>query len=54
MALMRGEMRSVDGSVLYCTCEHHKVAVPTTAENLKERVQWDEWWDRDGKAKAKM
>ena len=53
MALLRGEMRSVDGSVLYCTCEHHKVAVPTPAENLKERIEWDEWWDRDGKEKER-
>jgi acyl-coenzyme A thioesterase 13 len=54
MALLRGEMRSVDGSVLYCTCEHHKVSVPTTKENLEARVDWDEWWGKDGKGKAKI
>jgi acyl-coenzyme A thioesterase 13 len=53
MALLRGEMRSVDGSVLYCTCEHHKVAVPTPRENLEVRVEWDEWWDREEALKEK-
>lgn len=54
MALLRGEMRSVDGSILYSTCEHHKVAVPTPKENLTARVAWDDLWDKDGKEKAKI
>ena len=54
MALIRGEIRSVDGTVLYCTCEHHKVGVPTPKENLEVRVGWDGWWGEDGIAKAKV
>jgi acyl-coenzyme A thioesterase 13 len=49
MALLRGEMRSVDGTVLYCTCEHHKVSVPTPKENLEVRIKWDGLWDENGR-----
>lgn len=54
MALLRGEMRSVDGSILFCTCEHHKVGVSTPKENLEVKVDWDGWWGEDGKQKAKI
>lgn len=37
MAMIRGTMESLDGKIIYCTCEHHKVAVPTPAEHLKFR-----------------
>ncbi|TVY40319.1 hypothetical protein LSUB1_G003185 [Lachnellula subtilissima] len=54
MALIRGTMSSRDGSTVYCTCEHHKVAVPTRKEHLEYRVAWDGVWEgkgKDGKAK---
>lgn len=34
MALIRGTMMSLDESTAYCTCEHHKVGVPTRREHL--------------------
>lgn len=42
MAMIRGTMTSEDGKVIYCTCEHHKVAVPTQKSHLAHRVAWDE------------
>jgi acyl-coenzyme A thioesterase 13 len=27
MIMLRGEIGSVDGKIIYCTCEHHKVYV---------------------------
>lgn len=51
MAMIRGEMTSLDGKTIYCTCEHHKVSVPTQADHLKHRIEWDELWDEKGKAK---
>ncbi|TVY59153.1 hypothetical protein LSUE1_G010065 [Lachnellula suecica] len=48
MALIRGTMSSQDGKTVYCTCEHHKVAVPTLKENLEQRVEWDKQWDAKG------
>lgn len=51
MAMIRGEMTSLDGKIIYCTCEHHKVSVPTQKEHLKYKVEWDELWETDGKAK---
>ncbi|RDL38223.1 Uncharacterized protein BP5553_02563 [Venustampulla echinocandica] len=49
MAMIRGTMSSLDGKTIYCTCEHHKVHIPTPAEHLKHRVAWDELWEKDGK-----
>jgi len=49
MALIRGTMSSRDGSTVYCTCEHHKVAVPTRKEHLEYRVAWDGLWEGKGK-----
>ncbi|CAG8974225.1 hypothetical protein HYALB_00007388 [Hymenoscyphus albidus] len=37
MALIRGSMESLDGKTVYCTCDHHKVHVPTPEENKKFR-----------------
>lgn len=34
MALIRGTMTSPDGKTIYCTCEHHKVAVPSKEEHM--------------------
>lgn len=42
MAMIRGTMTSEDGKIIYCTCEHHKVAVPTRKSHLEHRVPWDE------------
>jgi len=48
MAFIRGVMQSLDGTIIYCTCEHHKVGVPTRSEHLKHRVEWDDLWEVDG------
>lgn len=53
MALIRGEMVSMDGKTTYATCEHHKVAVPTRPEHLGFRVPWDELWEKDGAGNGK-
>lgn len=47
MAMIRGKMVSTDGKVIYCTCEHHKVAVPTRPEHLKK--EFEEKPDKGGK-----
>lgn len=49
MAMIRGTMSSRDGKTVYCTCEHHKVAVPTREEHLQHRVEWDGIWEGKGK-----
>lgn len=51
MAMIRGTMSSEDGKTIYCTCEHHKVRVPTRDTHSEVRVEWDEGWDEGGKAK---
>jgi acyl-coenzyme A thioesterase 13 len=45
MAMIRGSMTSLDGKIIYCTCEHHKVSVPTRPEHLLHKVAWDELWE---------
>jgi acyl-coenzyme A thioesterase 13 len=54
--MIQGKMSSVDGKVVYCTCEHQKVAVPTRPEHLTKEfeVDWDRLWDQDAKAGAKL
>jgi len=59
MAMIRGTMTSLDGATIFCTCEHHKVRVPTPAHHLVHRVAWDELWEKDaegsgGGRKAKL
>ncbi|KAE8449750.1 hypothetical protein EG329_007525 [Mollisiaceae sp. DMI_Dod_QoI] len=54
MAMIRGAMMSQDGKIIYCTCEHHKVAVPTKEKHLEHRVEWDELWEKDGMVGAKL
>ncbi|KAL3421347.1 thioesterase superfamily protein [Phlyctema vagabunda] len=49
MAMIRGTMTSVDGKIIYCTAEHHKVHVPTRPEHNKYKIAWDDLWDADGK-----
>lgn len=51
MALIRGEMTSEDGKTVYCTCEHHKVNVPSLPEHMAYKVDWDGLWDAKGAAK---
>jgi acyl-coenzyme A thioesterase 13 len=51
MAMIRGEMTSQDGKIVYCTAEHHKVNVPVTPEHLNARVAWDEEFAKEWKAK---
>jgi hypothetical protein len=51
MAMIRGVMTSLDGKTIYCTCEHHKVNVSTQKDHLKYKVEWDDHWEADGKAK---
>jgi hypothetical protein len=50
MAMIRGTMTSQDGKTIFCTCEHHKVNVPTQTEHLSYRVPWDDLWSADGAA----
>ncbi|KAG9234575.1 thioesterase family protein-like protein [Amylocarpus encephaloides] len=47
MAMIRGKMSSLDGKIVYCTCEHHKVAVPTQPAHLDFKVEWDQLWEKD-------
>ncbi|KAH7390539.1 thioesterase family protein-like protein [Pyrenochaeta sp. MPI-SDFR-AT-0127] len=60
MAMIRGDMKSLDGKTTYCTVEHHKVNVPVLPEHLEARIPWDdeferEWKDKTGKgAKSKI
>jgi len=59
MAMIRGDMTSLDGKTVYCTVEHHKVNVPTQPEHLAARIPWDdefdkEWKRAETKEKSKM
>jgi acyl-coenzyme A thioesterase 13 len=47
MALLRGEMVSLDGTITYCTVEHHKVRVPTQPDHIKP--EFDTEWDKQMK-----
>lgn len=54
--MLRGTMTNQDGTIIYCTCEHHKVRVPTKKEHLEHKVEWDSLWmkDADIDTKAKL
>jgi acyl-coenzyme A thioesterase 13 len=52
MAMIRGEMTSLDGKTVYCTVEHHKVNVPVKREHLNARVAWDEEFAREWKVQG--
>ncbi|KAG9196124.1 acyl-coenzyme A thioesterase 13 [Alternaria panax] len=52
MAMIRGDMTSVDGKTTYCTVEHHKVNVPVIKEHLDVRTAWDEEFAQEWKAKG--
>jgi len=45
MAMIRGDMTSLDGKITYCTVEHHKVNVPVRAIHAEARIPWDEEWE---------
>jgi acyl-coenzyme A thioesterase 13 len=34
MALIQGEITSVDGKTVYCTCEHHKVHIEAQPHHI--------------------
>lgn len=52
MAMIRGDMTSLDGKTTYCTVEHHKVNAPVVKEHLDVRTVWDEEFAREWKAKG--
>jgi acyl-coenzyme A thioesterase 13 len=55
MAHIRGSMQSLDGKIVYCTCEHHKVGVPSRPDHLEHKVEWDDLWEAEGEMeKAKL
>lgn len=54
MAMIRGDMTSLDGKTIYCTVEHHKVNAPVQPDHLKVKVPWDEEFERQWKGKEKQ
>jgi acyl-coenzyme A thioesterase 13 len=46
MAMVRGEMTSLDGKITYCTVEHHKVNTPVQPEHLIARLPWDDEFEK--------
>jgi acyl-coenzyme A thioesterase 13 len=54
MAMIRGEMTSLDGKVTYCTAEHHKVNTPVLEHHRKARVSWDEEFEMQWKIKSRI
>ncbi|KAJ4366985.1 hypothetical protein N0V83_007515 [Neocucurbitaria cava] len=52
MAMIRGDMTSLDGKTTYCTVEHHKVNVPVQPEHLDIRLPWDDEFEKEWKSKA--
>lgn len=38
MGFIRSEIKSADGTIVYCACEHHKVNYGPSEEMLKYRV----------------
>ncbi|EMD67618.1 hypothetical protein COCSADRAFT_34417 [Bipolaris sorokiniana ND90Pr] len=53
MAMIRGDMTSLDGKTTYCTVEHHKVNVPVQPEHRVVRTAWDDEFDREWAAQEK-
>ncbi|KAH7074765.1 thioesterase family protein-like protein [Paraphoma chrysanthemicola] len=53
MAMIRGDMTSLDGKTTYCTVEHHKVNTPILPEHKKARVAWDDEFDKKWNTSAK-
>jgi acyl-coenzyme A thioesterase 13 len=52
MAMIRGEMTSLDSKTVYCTAKHHKVNVPGKPAHLNARVAWDEEFAKEWKPKG--
>ncbi|KAF1981808.1 thioesterase family protein-like protein [Aulographum hederae CBS 113979] len=42
MAMIRGEMTSVDGKLVYCTAEHHKVNLDPKPEHAAVKTKWED------------
>lgn len=47
MAMIRGEMTSLDGKTIFCTAEHHKVNAPVLPEHLNTRIPWDDEFEKE-------
>jgi acyl-coenzyme A thioesterase 13 len=47
MAYIKGWMTSEDGKTVYCTCDHHKVNVPSRKEHMELKVPWDEQFEQN-------
>jgi acyl-coenzyme A thioesterase 13 len=45
MAYIKGWMTSEDGKAVYCTCEHHKVNVPSRKEHMELKLPWEEQFE---------
>ncbi|KAF2854304.1 thioesterase family protein-like protein [Plenodomus tracheiphilus IPT5] len=46
MAMIRGDMTSLDGKTTFCTVEHHKVNSPVLPEHLQARIPWDDVFEK--------
>ncbi|CAA9958009.1 hypothetical protein CFE70_001562 [Pyrenophora teres f. teres 0-1] len=51
MAMVRGEMTSLDGKTTYCTVEHHKVNAQVLPHHQSVKTRWDEEFATEWKAK---
>lgn len=47
MAMIRGEMTSLDGKTTYCTVEHHKVNAAVQPDHAKARIPWDDEFEKE-------
>ncbi|KAJ4379095.1 hypothetical protein N0V86_005136 [Didymella sp. IMI 355093] len=47
MAMIRGEMLSLDGKITFCTCEHHKVNMPVLPDHANARIPWDDDFEEE-------
>lgn len=47
MAMIRGDMTSLNGKTTYCTVEHHKVNVAVQPEHRLVRTAWDDEFERE-------
>lgn len=54
MAYIKGWMTSEDGKKVYCTCEHHKVFVPSKKEHMEVHVPWDDHFGDDKAKESKL
>ncbi|KAH8884894.1 thioesterase family protein-like protein [Thozetella sp. PMI_491] len=54
MAYIKGWMTSEDGKTVYCTCDHHKVGVPSRKAHMDVKVPWDEQFAGGNSNKPKI